>query len=48
MRPVALGGLSEAQSDRQGELRDLIERYGLKGVTSNPSIFEKAIGDTGK
>jgi transaldolase/glucose-6-phosphate isomerase len=28
-----------------GELRTLIERDGLKGVTSNPSIFEKAIGE---
>ena len=27
-----------------GELKTLIERDGLKGVTSNPSIFEKAIG----
>jgi transaldolase / glucose-6-phosphate isomerase len=27
-------------------LRDLIERDGLKGVTSNPSIFEKAIGES--
>src|SRR6476469_4438398 len=31
---------------RNGELRTLIERDGLKGVTSNPSIFEKAIGET--
>ena len=31
---------------RSGELRTLIERDGLKGVTSNPSIFEKAIGET--
>jgi transaldolase/glucose-6-phosphate isomerase len=29
-----------------GELRTLIDRDGLKGVTSNPSIFEKAIGET--
>ena len=28
-----------------GELRTLIERDGLKGLTSNPSIFEKAIGE---
>ena len=27
-------------------MRDLIERDGLKGVTSNPSIFEKAIGES--
>jgi transaldolase/glucose-6-phosphate isomerase len=30
----------------KGELRTLIARDGLKGVTSNPSIFEKAIGET--
>jgi transaldolase / glucose-6-phosphate isomerase len=30
----------------KGELRTLIERDRLKGVTSNPSIFEKAIGET--
>jgi transaldolase / glucose-6-phosphate isomerase len=29
---------------KQGELKTLIERDGLHGVTSNPSIFEKAIG----
>jgi transaldolase/glucose-6-phosphate isomerase len=29
-----------------GELRTLIERDGLKGVTSNPAIFEKAIGES--
>ena len=29
-----------------GGLRTLIEQDGLKGVTSNPSIFEKAIGET--
>jgi transaldolase/glucose-6-phosphate isomerase len=28
----------------KGELQGLIERDGLKGLTSNPSIFEKAIG----
>ena len=28
-----------------GELRRLVEEDGLKGLTSNPSIFEKAIGD---
>ena len=26
-----------------GELRQLIEEDGLRGMTSNPSIFEKAI-----
>ena len=30
----------------KGELRQLIERDGLKGLTSNPSIFEKAIGES--
>lgn len=30
----------------KGELRTLIERDGLKGVTSNPSIFEKAIAES--
>src|ERR1700687_3766495 len=30
----------------KGELRTLIARGGLKGITSNPSIFEKAIGET--
>jgi len=28
---------------RNGELKELIENDGLRGVTSNPSIFEKAI-----
>jgi transaldolase len=27
-----------------GELRRLIEEDGIQGVTSNPTIFEKAIG----
>jgi transaldolase / glucose-6-phosphate isomerase len=30
-----------------GSLKRLIEEDGLKGVTSNPSIFEKAIGEGG-
>ena len=30
----------------KGGLRTLIERDGLKGITSNPSIFEKAIGES--
>jgi transaldolase / glucose-6-phosphate isomerase len=29
-----------------GKLRSLIERDGLKGITSNPSIFEKAIAES--
>ncbi len=28
---------------RKGELRDLIEQDGLRGMTSNPTIFQKAI-----
>jgi transaldolase len=31
---------------RDGELKELIENDGLRGVTSNPSIFEKAIDDS--
>lgn len=31
---------------RKGELKALIETDGLSGVTSNPSIFEKAIDDS--
>jgi transaldolase/glucose-6-phosphate isomerase len=31
---------------RNGELQTLIERDGLKGLTSNPSIFEKAIAES--
>jgi transaldolase len=29
-----------------GELRQLIEEDGLRGVTSNPAIFEKAISES--
>jgi transaldolase/glucose-6-phosphate isomerase len=29
-----------------GQLKTLIERDGVKGITSNPSIFEKAIGES--
>lgn len=28
---------------RSGQLKNLIEKYGIRGVTSNPAIFEKAI-----
>ena len=31
---------------RKGELKQLVENDGLRGVTSNPSIFEKAIDDS--
>ncbi len=30
----------------KGELKEMIDRDGLKGVTSNPSIFQKAIGES--
>src|SRR5437879_13011714 len=30
----------------KGDLKNLIDIDGLKGVTSNPSIFEKAIGSS--
>src|SRR5437588_3024901 len=29
-----------------GKLKQLIDEDGLRGMTSNPSIFEKAIGDS--
>ena len=29
-----------------GELKRLIDQDGLRGMTSNPAIFEKAIGET--
>jgi transaldolase len=29
-----------------GKLKQMIENDGLRGMTSNPSIFEKAIGDS--
>src|ERR1700683_3648906 len=29
-----------------GELKRLIDEDGIAGITSNPSIFEKAIGET--
>jgi len=32
----------------KGELKKLIDTDGVKGVTSNPSIFEKAIGSSGE
>ena len=31
---------------QNGHLQQLIDRDGLAGITSNPSIFEKAIGET--
>jgi len=31
---------------RSGQLNSLIDNNGLTGVTSNPSIFSKAIGQT--
>jgi transaldolase / glucose-6-phosphate isomerase len=32
----------------RGQLHNMIERDGLRGVTSNPTIFEKAIAGTGE
>ena len=32
---------------RSGQLRRMIDEDGVRGVTSNPSIFEKAIGWSG-
>src|ERR1700689_5703137 len=29
-----------------GKLKQMIDNDGLRGMTSNPSIFEKAIGDS--
>ena len=40
---VWLDNLSRQLLD-DGELNELVERDGLSGVTSNPSIFEKSIG----
>ena len=34
----------ERQFLAEGKLQEMIERDGLKGMTSNPSIFEKAMG----
>lgn len=34
------------RSLESGELQDWIDNYGVIGVTSNPSIFQKAIGDS--
>ncbi|RMF82247.1 MAG: bifunctional transaldolase/phosoglucose isomerase [Chloroflexi bacterium] len=31
---------------KNGELQKLIDEYGILGVTSNPSIFQKAIGES--
>ena len=45
VRPGAVAGLHQAQVPQKGKLKTMIERDGLKGVTSNPSIFEKAIGE---
>ena len=41
--PVRLAGLHPAQYDHQWRTASLIDDDGLRGITSNPSIFEKAI-----
>ena len=35
--------LSTARSSQSGNLKKLIDEDGIRGVTSNPAIFEKAI-----
>ncbi len=46
-RPVDLAGLHPPRPvSTGGELKRLIEEDGLRGMTSNPAIFEKAIGDS--
>ena len=42
---IWLDNISRSSLDR-GELARLIENIGIRGVTSNPSIFQKAIGDS--
>ena len=45
IRPGRLARLSVSRELMQsGDLQQLIDEDGLRGVTSNPSIFEKAIG----
>ena len=39
----ASGWISSGAGRFRGELKQLIEKDGLSGVTSNPSIFEKAM-----
>jgi len=46
LRSVRLAGLHPAEPHPSGELKRLIEEDGLRGVTSNPAIFEKAIMDS--
>jgi hypothetical protein len=36
--------LDVCNGDAKGELQALVEKDDLRGVTSNPAIFEKAIG----
>ena len=42
---IWLDNISRASLD-QGELAGLIHEIGIRGVTSNPSIFQKAIGNS--
>ena len=42
---IWLDNISRSSLDR-GDLAQLIEQIGIRGVTSNPSIFQKAIGDS--
>ena len=43
LRPVRVARLHPSQPDQSGELRRLIAEDGVRGVTSNPAIFEKAV-----
>ena len=41
--PKHLDGQFDSESDQSGEIKQMIESRGLRGITSNPAIFEKAI-----
>jgi len=43
VRTIGLARLHPAHAHLDGELQRLIDHDGLRGVTSNPAIFEKAI-----
>ena len=46
VRPVGVAGLYPPRPDRWRRTRRLIDEDGLRGMTSNPAIFEKAIADS--
>ena len=45
--PEHVAGLPGAGNDHIGQLQRLIEDDGLRGMTSNPTIFEKSIAGSG-